>query len=686
MSKNKFIKTTLLNVDSAFRNLYPKNIYKSDGKILPNNPLTFTKNSGIVNINYPSHNLSAGDNIIVQNVVGISKTLINSFYLVNNFKYLIIVLDDNAIPLDYKNNTNELLVKIDMVGEQIEPNMINNIAFNGLFGVKKTLIANDIATNYLQTIYSFFNNVLGTSGSLSAFDPNYSNDIDVINHKCLFIELSIPYINTTTDYIKINQIIKVTYLHISGINLGYLNANYPINNSNYQSNHEIKNIVDQDNFQILLGYTACGDTRAGGNKIQIMKIINTIVGYPYADNYVITLKQSFNNVSSIELMSTEFPCVDLSVKKNTNDKLYWLNIEDGQTVYSVQLDEGFYTAVSLIDNLSKKINLVERIGSTQVVPLYNYFDISLSVESQNIIFNPYNLTKLPNSLSIRSEIINNEKYLILNINHPNNMVEPGDIIEIQLASLVTVSYIIESNTQIYAIDSSYINKPHTVYQINLKTQTYDIILGSNAEIKTIESSAEYSGGENIIVKSKTKVSFLFDRADTLGPILGFKNPGDTYSITDYKSMISNQDSYLNTNNLDAVGNDLTYTNKFFNISGNYNYFLMYLNDVEYIYSNNNLPSAFAKILLSGNPGDVLFNTFVTYLSSARVYSKNFPISTLGELNVKFLYPDGNKVNFRNINHSFTLKITEEQMQNDNTYLNSQIISVSEEFKRANLID
>jgi hypothetical protein len=41
-------------------------------------------------------------------------------------------------------------------------------------------------------------------------------------------------------------------------------------------------------------------------------------------------------------------------------------------------------------------------------------------------------------------------------------------------------------------------------------------------------------------------------------------------------------------------------------------------------------------------------------------------------------------NFRNINHSFTLKITEEQEHNDNINLNSQKISVSDEFKKADL--
>ena len=106
--------------------------------------------------------------------------------------------------------------------------------------------------------------------------------------------------------------------------------------------------------------------------------------------------------------------------------------------------------------------------------------------------------------------------------------------------------------------------------------------------------------------------------------------------------------------------------------------------IEYIYLNNNLPSAFAKIQLSGNPGDILFNTFIA--TPSNIYYKGFPIQTLTDIHVKFLYPDGSRIYFRNINHSFTLQITEEQYLNDDTYLNSQNISVIDEFTRAKLKD
>ena len=71
----------------------------------------------------------------------------------------------------------------------------------------------------------------------------------------------------------------------------------------------------------------------------------------------------------------------------------------------------------------------------------------------------------------------------------------------------------------------------------------------------------------------------------------------------------------------AANTILSVVNGFMNLNGGYNYILMYLNDIEYIYTNTNLDNAFAKILLSGNPGDILFNTFIS--QPLDLYSKTY---------------------------------------------------------------
>jgi len=678
MSINKYTISSIVNIDSSFRNKIPKNIFKSDNKYLPLNPLMFTKASTKVKINKPNHNLSVGDNIIIQNVEGYQKILANTCYLINNFNYMIIIIETN-ISSDYKKYTDELYINIELVGSQTETNSINNIQFNNLLGYKKSLISNDIL-NFKLSIFNQVDSQIFNQFNTEIFNTNNTSIIDKI---CFFIELPENYINldSETNYRLINQTFKITYQHIGGIKLGYLNVNYPINNINYQNSHSVYSVIDENTFEINLNYQSFGDITGGGKNVQVMKITNTITGYPDADSYVIDLKKSFNNVIGIELISSEFPYVDLVVQKNVNDKLYWKNIEDGQTIYKVQLDDGFYSTETLIKNLKEKINLVPRTGNN-ISNLFNLIDIEIEPNIQKITFKPYTISKLPNKLSIKLQFIDNIKYYILNVEHPNNLVNVKDIITIFNSEDITVSYINDDDKNIYLIAKEYINKTHTIYTKNLENQTYDIILGNEFEIKTIITTYELYGGENISIKSNTKISLLFDKPDTIGEILGFINVGEKYSITDYSSQVSNKDPYIYNIGLNNVGNPYSYSSGFINLSGKYNYMLMYLNDIEYVFSNNNLASSFAKICFSGNPGDVLFNTYVPY--PVNVYSKNFPISTLNQLTIKFTYPDGTRVNFRNIDHSFTLRITEEILQNSNTYLNSQSITVSEEFQSAQL--
>ena len=46
---------------------------------------------------------------------------------------------------------------------------------------------------------------------------------------------------------------------------------------------------------------------------------------------------SINNVQKIELVSTEFPYIDLIVRENVNDKLYWKNLSDGPNEYYIKI-------------------------------------------------------------------------------------------------------------------------------------------------------------------------------------------------------------------------------------------------------------------------------------------------------------------------------------------------------------
>jgi len=662
-NQSKILTSTLVNIDSSYRNINPKNICISNNNILPINPLLI--NNNFITIKYPNHNLEINDNITIQNVKGFSKIISNEFYLINNFKYLLInLLDNNLINLNYSLKIN---INIDIFGDFTESNLLNNIPFNSITGIKNVKLANDIQPIYLNYVINIIKTILKIN----------NNIMDYLNTNCIFIELPTEYLGN--NFFNIKQTFKIDYLHINGIPLGYINSNYPINNNNYQSCQTVYDIIDNDTFKIQINYKGYNNNiYSGGNNIIINKIINSIDGYPYNNNYTITLKNTFNNVVDIKLVSSEFPYTDLLIKENVNDKLYWRNIEDGNNIYNIKIDEGFYSPTTLVSKINNLMNKTPRINSTLINKIYNNFNIILDSTSHTITFSSYYLINLSNSLSIRKANItdnnNSDLYFILNIHHPNNLVNVNDTITISNSNIVTFKQVNNDNTvQIFSMASSYINNNFNVYNINKENQSYDVIVGKVKEVAITLINYDSAGGENIIIKTNSKSSFLFDKSDTIGTELGFLNVGDTYSITDFKFIITNSDTYINNLGLNSIGNLSSYNHGFFDFSGTYNYFFMYLNDIEYIYTNNNLPSAFAKLLLSGNPGDILFNTFVEQPNN--LYDKIFPISSLDTFTISFLYPDGTPLNFRNIGHSFTLKITEEKIQNENTYLNSKKINL-----------
>ena len=88
--KKEDYKVSLINVDSAFREKNPKNIYSTNVTYLPKDPLTFTEDLSLITFHYPNHNLNQGDNIDLEipfdkrtlnvsfNKSGLDKSLIES--------------------------------------------------------------------------------------------------------------------------------------------------------------------------------------------------------------------------------------------------------------------------------------------------------------------------------------------------------------------------------------------------------------------------------------------------------------------------------------------------------------------------------------------------------------------------------------------------------------------------------
>lgn len=643
-------KVSLINVDSSFRNKSPKNIYTSSVNYLPKDPLTFTADTSLITINYPNHGLSVNDRIIIQNVEGASYILSGNIFMFQNFEYIIIKIKHNITP-NYKTLLNKLQVDISIVDETTLDNtkFYFNIPLNSILGIHDIYLASVIDSE--KTV---------PSNVLSYFSVTDASELDA---DYILIKLPFEYFSLNNDSYEIIDFLRITFNDINGIPVNGINADYPINYQRLQGFHEVSDIIDKNIITINTNYKAISDSSsAGGSKIQIMKIINTEDGYPDANNYTVRLKKNFNNVVRFELISTEFPFIDYLIKssgKNKNNKIYWKYVDDGNYIYNAEIPEGNYDGTSLIYILTQSMNAVETSASTAETKFNNEFIIDYNSFTQEIKFTAYKTVNVPNALRVDIVSINNVKYFKLTINHPNNLIELKDTIIISKAVAMGI------------IPATAINITHTVYEVNKSNNSYAVLLGSIAQLSSssdLGSTLIDNGGGATMVKSVAKLSLLFNYPDTIGNIIGFKHTGQPNAITPYKNIISNFDSYLNDTKLNTVG-DLVTTNLLLNLTGVNNYYLLYINDYELVNNNSSLPPAFAKILLSGSPGDILYNTFINY-----PLEFDFPLSTLNELKIRITYGDGSLPDFRNIEHSFTLKITELVNYPRDTRINSRKVT------------
>jgi hypothetical protein len=269
-----------------------------------------------------------------------------------------------------------------------------------------------------------------------------------------------------------------------------------------------------------------------------------------------------------------------------------------------------------------------------------------------MIFKSFREDFLPDSITVDTVTIDSESFYRLTIVDENNQVAVGDTITIS------------GSTQIGVVEASYINTSHTVYSIDKTTNSYVVLINY---VNASGSSVSGNGGQNVKIKYKCKFRLLFNYPNSIGNILGFKNVGESDSITEYGYEITNSTNYILSNNLDEVGNTNTKKN-IFNIQTGYRYILLYVNDWGTIDSKGMEP-AFAKLNYYGDIGDVLFNTF----KSNPYKSPHKPLSTLSEINVKYLNPDGTEVDFRNLENSITLEITERLFLNDESLIKSKYL-------------
>ncbi len=649
---NYYYNYNYINIDSRKRNINPQNVIKIEPGYLIN-PINTTSGNSIVRVN-TSSSFNVGDKIVLQNIVGKKVILNNAIYLISNYNYYMVNMNNHNIKPVYTDLEN-YRIDVELYESIAESDrLIGNIPINSIIGIKRIYVYNNDELFLPDTVKTRILTELNISVN------------DLINNY-FFINLPFNYINinnvnTSTVFEPFQQIEKIftfQFNTIGCINTYYLNANYPINTNQYQPYHEVTSVGDNYIEFISPALSYLTET-GGGETVIIGKVISIIEGYPDANNYTISLKKNFTDVVKLELVSSEFPYINNNINNinNSNNKLYWKILEDGDYIYSISVLEGNYFIDNLVTVLLKEMNSLKRVGSSPKEILYNEFDINYSTDSQEFKFICYKTNVLSYSLNLEQDLSIGSEVLRLTITHPNNYVNIGDTI------------VISNATDIGSISGTLINKAHTIYSVNKEASTYSVLLSTTQYTSNINITGD--GGARTTIKTPALASFLFNYSDTMGELLGFKHVNEPTSITPFSHITSNLNNYIISTPFNSVGNrDIT--NNYFDFTGQNYYLLMMLNDYENIYIDDG--NCFGKILMDGHPGDTLFNTFVC---APLIF--DIPIKTLNELKIKYLFPDGSLPDFRNLNHSFTLKVTERVSKPTRTGLNSMKMNYLEGLK------
>lgn len=630
---------------------------------------------------------------------------------INTSEY--IEIENNS--LEFKNQTNSLKIYVPKAKTYFKENDYiilrgfknYNIFYqklNFFFTNNSALVILDLKPNFTEIIpyYDIFIKISGVTTSdnknswknipLNVINQEHKISLNEINGE-IRMSITLPivfYTENESDKILQSDCI-ITYYAVGNYPINLVNSNTPISYG-YLSPYLIINQVSENyiivyllniisiNKNIILdGIWVDDNTFRTGSNIQIGLINGFIQGYPNPNNYVMNLDNTYNNVCSIKMVSSEIPNVIQNISNNTgsiyiesennlkyitnvNNKFYWDNILD-EGIYSIELEPGYYLYPDLKRIIENKISQVPRKFIFPNTYLYKYNEINIDFNTDTNITNVnfFNIYTYPNCLESLTEmdIDNNGNNFLIRINHINHNLKVGDTI-----------YIVDS-LDYYNIKSDYINTPLGHKIINVINNNYYEIKISN--INKIDNVGDTNGGNSIKIKYYAIFRLFFNFSDTFGSLIGFSLSGLPNSYTNYSSAytnytINNTQPYYNdvkkilivNNSATSLDLDVSY-NKL-----NYRYILLLAENLNNNYSPNG-PAYFYKFLLNGQPNSYLYNTFVT----SPVYF-NPPIKTLTNFKFTFIYPDGSLVNFGNLNNSFTLEITTIDNLPENTNISTYI--------------
>lgn len=737
---------SIVNIDSRDRQINPTNVYAKIAHTLNNNPFKFKIGTNKISVVLENNNFKLNDRISINNVVGRHVTLKHRLILKKNSRYVKILDENHDMTYEYHNKNINVNIS-NVKGEITNYNPPNNLnlakklrkkqirtgallagipinLFNGKHTILFNILDEDcddpmkddpdliILNNDIQTIQNLdFNDFETLEDSVTTNINPLKNK--TINPQKIINKLVPPFYlirlskKADRDYIPDkkegkdleNSNVVFDFLHLFGINLNLLNADYPLNINRRQGNHKISKIINKDKFEFCVGGTAL-EQRRNGNKfigggmcVELVKVTNVFDGYPDPNNYKIYPKKTFHNVKRIELISSIFPNTEKVFKNNPpnkiNTKLYWNILNDGNTLYSIKITSGNYTPQKLEEEISNKVLGVERSSyleqinrittifpnnlikldeipkngnpndlcwSNEFNSIFNDIDKrtimipKINICTSQVQFSVYERMFL--GKNIGSFDLTTLSFVVVHPFHPFNSSDEGQIsIKINGSTNITENGITYSATAI--------NTSHKLLKV-IDVHRYRVEFDNSI---LLPEEQENNGGCNVVLMYPIKFRMLFNKMDTMGKQLGFNFVGEENSITPFAYQISNANLYEGETNVNCI--DANSKKLVLSLSGD-NYILITSKILTTFQNTGLVENVFAKIQLSDVPDTCLYNTFV---HTPKIYED--PLTLLSEIEFKFYNYDGTLYDFNGADHSFCIRVTELINLPKNSHINAR---------------
>ena len=567
----------------------------------------------------------------------------------------------------------------------------------------------NLPTNFLNSTHRIF----FTASDVEAHLANQPLTTDIPSGSNFFIELDRPYVQspfTYTQPIGSSVLTVVIYTpgiydvllafkHYGGVPNRLINAYYPLGPFTDAGFRIIEDVLEQNGRTyalVKLSRSGFLNRTFGGNCITISVVAVEASGFIQPNSYVVQFGRAYYKVVQIRMISSQFPItqkafVDGVTGGTKNNMLYWQNLDDGSVVYSIEVEPGNYTSAELEAELESKAAQVMRFDEEVPRNIQNIlkFDIDtdtdlVKVQSYNYFLSPvepfvvsYSFVDI-NTIGDPANTVPNNAYYIYPTgqfysNFPAfTMSDSSYRVQIyQPAHGLSVfdEIIIEGAINFGEIGPADLNGTHVVTQV-IDANNYDIVLSNINLIVPIDPLAK--GGYNVSILIPIKFRLLFDRPDTVGVQLGFRDVGLSTSITPYDFVITNDTLYADESLVNVLSlinpnaTDITNT-----VTGTVSirnsvvlvgppYLLIVCPELSNVTGRGKVKDIFYKINLrdnsrnSGSDDRLEPMAYDTYADTPIFY--NEPLRQLDRLTLSFVTPDGDAYDFNGIDHSFVLQI------------------------------